>query len=149
MKANFLKIISRITELIEAVVAIIILAVIVVGGILLVQDIVHIITDPALPFSVNDFLSGALALIVGIEFVKMLIKHTPGAVIEVLLFAIARQMIVSHNSALDTLLGAVAVACIFAVRKFLYVHSFDSSRDRPPTDGPISPPVADSLSKGG
>ena len=39
------------------------------------------------------YLTMALNLAVGVEFVKMLCKHTPETIIEVLLFATARQMI--------------------------------------------------------
>ena len=62
---------------------------------------------------------GALLLVMGLEFVKMLALHTAAAVIDVLLFTIARQMIITHGSSLDTLLGVGAVAGIFAIRKFL------------------------------
>ncbi len=40
---------------------------------------------------VETFLADALQIIIGIEFIKMLAKHTPGSAIEVLLFAIARK----------------------------------------------------------
>lgn len=49
----------------------------------------------------------------------MLAKHTPGSAIEVLLFAIARQMVVEHTSPLENLIGIVTIALIFAIRKFL------------------------------
>lgn len=79
-------------------------------------------------FSVGDFLSGALLLVMGLEFVKMLALHTAASVIDVLLFTIARQMIVTHGSALDTLLGVGAVAGIFAIRKFLHPGEDDDAR---------------------
>ena len=63
-------------------------------------------------------------LIIGVEFIKMLAKHTPGSAIEVLLFAIARQMVVEHTSPLENLIGIVTIALIFAIRKFLFVPSF-------------------------
>lgn len=72
------------------------------------------------------FLGKAMTLAVGVEFVKMLCKHTPATVIEVLLFAIARQMIIGHGTAVDTVLGVAAIAGLFAVRKFLF-HSFDET----------------------
>ena len=70
-------------------------------------------------FSIDAFMANAFLIVMGIEFVKMLMLHTYGAVIDVLLFAIARQMIITHGSSLDTLLGVGAVAGIFAIRKFL------------------------------
>ena len=72
---------------------------------------------------IDQFLGQSLSLIIGIEFIKMLIKHTPGAAIEVLLFAIARQLIVLHNSMLETLFGILAMAGVFAIRKYLFTGS--------------------------
>ena len=76
----------------------------------------------------NTFLARALELVIGAEFIKMLIKHTPGAAIEVLLYAIARQLIVEHTSTLENLIGVLAIAGVFAIRKFLYINSFDEKR---------------------
>lgn len=75
--------------------------------------------------SFETFLSHALALVIGIEFIKMLIKHTPGSVIEVLLFAVARQLIVYHTTMLELLLGIAAVAGLFAIRKYLFMDNID------------------------
>ena len=54
----------------------------------------------------------------------MLCKHTPATVIEVLLFAIARQLIVEHTSTLENLVGIISIAILFAVRKYLF-YNFD------------------------
>lgn len=79
-----------------------------------------VISFPHYVFTIEEFLSHVLALIVAIEFVKMLAKHTPGSAIDVLLFAIARKLIVSHDgSMLDSLIGVIAIAILFAVRKYL------------------------------
>ena len=72
----------------------------------------------------NDFLAAAFNLVIGIEFIKMLCKHTPATVIEVLLFAIARQLIVEHTSTLENLIGIISIAALFAVRKYLF-YNFD------------------------
>ena len=42
----------------------------------------------------TEFLGNALTLLIGVEFVKMLAKHTAENLLEVLMFAIARQMVV-------------------------------------------------------
>ena len=56
----------------------------------------------------------------GFDVVKMLCTHTSETVIEILLFAISRQMIVEHLSATETILGVGAIAGLFAVRKCLF-----------------------------
>ena len=65
-------------------------------------------------------MANAFLIVMGIEFVKMLMLHTYGAVIDVLLFAIARQMIISHEEPMQTLMSVGAVAGIFAIKKYLY-----------------------------
>ncbi len=66
------------------------------------------------------YLESAMTLAIGIEFVKMLCTHTSETVIEILLFAISRQMIVEHLSATETILGVGAITGLFAVRKYLF-----------------------------
>ena len=60
------------------------------------------------------------------EYVKMLCTHQPGTIIEVLLFATARQMIVEHLNVYETLVGIGAIAALFTIRKFLFC-SFDEA----------------------
>ncbi len=78
-----------------------------------------IVSFPEFKFTMDEFLSHVLALIIAIEFVKMLAKHTPGSAIDVLLFAIARKLIVNHGTMLDSLIGVAAIAILFAVRRYL------------------------------
>ena len=72
----------------------------------------------------TGILDRAMTLAIGIEFIKMLCNHTPETVIEVLLFAIARQLVVVHTTPLENLLTVVAIAGLFAVRRFL-LHKDD------------------------
>lgn len=69
-------------------------------------------------FQLEQLLEKVLTLVVGVEFVKMLILHTPESVIEVLLYAVARQIILSHESAMENLIGVMAVVLIFVIRNF-------------------------------
>ena len=43
--------------------------------------------------------------------------------LEVLMFAIARQMVVEHLNMVETLIGVVAIAVIFAIRKYLLLKA--------------------------
>ena len=84
---------------------------------------------PGLLFDGNDvevsiFLQRALDIVIGIEFIKMLAKHSPGSVLEVLLYAIARHMIVGHEDAVQNLVSVGAIALIFVIRKYFFVPSF-------------------------
>ena len=74
------------------------------------------------------FLKQAMTLAIGIEFVKMLCLHTPESIIEVLLFAIARQMVAEHTSMIETATGVIAIAGLFAIRKFLFCRFDETER---------------------
>ncbi len=69
--------------------------------------------------SFSEFLSLIFAFVIGLEFVNMLIKHTPGSAIEVVLYTIARKIIAEKGSMLDVLFGVIAIAILFAVKKYL------------------------------
>lgn len=64
-------------------------------------------------------LDDAIILAIGAELIKMLCKHTPETIIEVIAFALARQLIVGHAAPLENLITVVAISALFAVRKFL------------------------------
>ncbi|MBO5564284.1 MAG: transporter [Lachnospiraceae bacterium] len=77
----------------------------------------------------RHFLRQLLDLVIGIEFVKMLIKHTPSSVLEVMAFAIARHMVVTETSALEDLVAVLSIGAIFLIRRYSYIRSFESSKD--------------------
>ena len=68
--------------------------------------------------SLMGILDGAITLAIGAELIKMLCKHTPETIIEVLAFALARELIVEHTTPLENLVTVFAIAILFAVRKF-------------------------------
>ena len=69
--------------------------------------------------SLMTVLDNAIILAIGAEFIKMLCKHTPETVIEVIAFALAHHLIVGHGAPLDNFITVLAIATLFAVRKFL------------------------------
>lgn len=120
--------VSKCSSYIEIYISVLILIGIILVSVSLIKDLVHFAKSiiSGVPVSgYEEFLGFALQLIIGVEFVKMLSKHTPGSAIEVLLFAIARKLIVGHSSTmLDLLIGIIAIAILFAIKKFLFSSSF-------------------------
>lgn len=109
----------------EIVLSIVILIVIALTGIRLIYTIAEIsILDMDIDFF-TKFLANALSLVVGVEFVKMLCRHSAQTVVEVLMFATARQMVVEHMAPVQTLIGVIAIAILFAIRKFLMTEDSD------------------------
>ncbi|MFQ9918000.1 MAG: hypothetical protein ACLRWQ_18000 [Flavonifractor plautii] len=126
MHSNFVKRLLKAAWVLELVVAVLILAVTLLELFLLGEGTLSQVLGGS--FSADAFFADAMTIVVGIEFVKMLMLHTPRAVTDVLLFAIARQLVVNHSSAVDTLLGVAAVALISSSRSF----STPTGMTRPP-----------------
>jgi len=124
MKKFFGNKILKIADILELVISILLSICIGVSIIFLIIDSKSILLNKNDITVFNTFLAAVFNLVIGIEFVKMLCKHTPATVIEVLLFAIARKLIVEHTSALDNLIGIVSIGILFAIRKYLF-YNFD------------------------
>jgi len=60
-----------------------------------------------------------LTIVVGLEFVRMLIDTTPASILEVLTVAITRHVILSHDNAVSNLISVACIAGLFAIRRFL------------------------------
>ena len=68
----------------------------------------------------NDLLDTCFNLIIGVELIRMMYEYTPDTVFEVLLFAIARHIIIDNTSIWSSLVGVCAIAVLFATRKYLF-----------------------------
>lgn len=66
-------------------------------------------------------LEDAITLAIGAELIKMLCKHTPETIIEVLAFALAKQLIVGHSAPWMNLITVIAIAILFVIRRFLLI----------------------------
>lgn len=122
--------INKILYYFEAAISVIMIIVILIETVLLVHglclDFIEIFKQggATAPEStmLNQMMNGILWIVIGLEFVRMLIEHSHAAVLEVMLFAIARQMIVAHTSMTENLLAVVAIAGIFVIRKYFYTY---------------------------
>ena len=69
--------------------------------------------------TLDNYLHNILTIVVGLEFVRMLIDLTPANTLEVLIVAIARHVILSHDDPLSNLACVLCIAGLFATRRFL------------------------------
>ena len=125
IRKRFNEVIYHVARYMEILLSVVILGVIALVGIRLVCDVT---SREILSMNVDfftEFLANALSLVVGVEFVKMLCRHSAQTVVEVLLFATARQMVVEHLDPVQTLIGIIGIAILFAIRKYLMTDSDD------------------------
>ena len=123
MKRKLNEIIYTISRYTEIVLSAVMLLVIITLIIPMLYNFIRIPLLDISPEQFTEFLGNALTLLIGVEFVKMLAKHTAENLLEVLMFAIARQMVVEHLNMVETLIGVVAIAVTFAIRKYLLLKA--------------------------
>ena len=87
-------------------------------------EIVHMFSAGAEYFAdVNHMLHNLLTIVVGLEFVRMLIDTTPANILEVLTVAITRHVVLSHDDPWSNLACIGCIAGLFAIRRFLIRRS--------------------------
>ena len=69
--------------------------------------------------SVDHFLHNVLTIVVGLEFVRMLVDLTPANTLEVLIVAISRHVILTHDDPWTIVACVLSIAALFATRRFL------------------------------
>jgi len=68
---------------------------------------------------VGHMLHNLLSIVVGLEFVRMLIDTTPANILEVLTVAITRHVVLSHDDPWSNLACIACIGGLFAIRRFL------------------------------
>ncbi len=72
---------------------------------------------------ISNYLHNVLTIVVGLEFVRMLIDTTPASILEVLTVAITRHVILSHDDPWTIVACVACIAGLFAIRRFLVRRS--------------------------
>ena len=87
-------------------------------------EIYHMLASGAAYFAdVETMLHHILNIVVGLEFVRMLIDTTPANILEVLTVAITRHVVLSHDDPWSNVACIACIAGLFAIRRFLVRRS--------------------------
>ena len=87
-------------------------------------EVYHMFTSGSAYFEdVNHMLHNLLTIVVGLEFVRMLIDTTPANILEVLTVAITRHVVLSHENPWSNIASIACIAALFAVRRYLIRRS--------------------------
>ena len=108
--------IHKVLHTLEVIIAVITLIVL-VG--MLVLEIYKMFTESDYFSTIDNYLHNVLTLVVGLEFVRMLLDMTPANTLEVLIVAIARHVILSHDDPISNIACVLCIAGLFATRRFL------------------------------
>lgn len=125
MKKYLVAVLHKLTVFLEMFISFMLAICIVILALKLALSLQNIPNIDVYP-NYDDVLETCFNLIIGVELIRMLYQHSPSTVFEVLLFAIARQIIIDHSNPVNSLIGVVSIAALFATRKFLFCE-FDES----------------------
>lgn len=112
-------VILKLSNWAEVIIAVLIMISVFILGGKLVFDMIT--TNPATlaDDTMGHFLEYCFNLVIGIEFIRMLLKHSVESVVEIVLFSVSREIIVERLTGLETLLIIAALLLIFVIRKYL------------------------------
>ena len=113
----------KVSSYLEIVCALILIVAILIAFVPVPHNLYSLYLDNG--FDLSDFMKKSYDLVIGVELLKMFCRHDLDSVVEVLLFAVARQVIIEHTSMVDNLLCMLSVAILFCIRKFLFVSALD------------------------
>lgn len=104
-------------DVLEIIIAICVGIALVVSTIVFLPKMVGSMTAGGSTEQFLVFLAQVFNLVVGIEFMKLLCKPSTDNVIEIVIFLVARHMIMASDSALDIFLSVLSIAILCTVRK--------------------------------
>lgn len=86
-------------------------------------EVYHMFTRGDYFADVTHMLHNLLSIVVGLEFVRMLIDTTPANILEVLTVAITRHVVLSHDDPWSNMACIACIAGLFAIRRYLIRRS--------------------------
>ena len=109
----------KIAETLEVLMSLAVFAAVILALIALVPAFQEYLHDPSGSEGFMDLLQQILSIVVGLEFISMLCKPDAENVTEVLIFLIARHVIVMDTSAMENLLSVISIGILFFIRYFV------------------------------
>lgn len=110
----------RILHTIERIIAAITIVVLIAA---LGVELFRMLTTTDYFANISNYLHNVLTIVVGLEFVRMLIDTTPASILEVLTVAITRHVILTHDDPWSNVACVACIAGLFAIRRYLIRRS--------------------------
>lgn len=131
-RSNIIEKLNDVALKLEIILTILLAIGIVIGLIDIIKYFYYIFEAGAVDsYSVfKQFLAHTLLIVIGIELMLMLISHSTSSMLELVLFVIARKMLIYGETMLDLVLGTLAIAILYVIIKFLLPKEDFVSRDQ-------------------
>ena len=125
--------ISKICELLERGVAVLVLIGILLSICSLIKDFAifrEILEDME---SFRVYLDEIFVIVIGIEFLQMLCRPNSDNIMEVLIFLVARHMIVTETTAVEDFISVISIILLCVLRRYMHV-----TREKMKAEGKVS-----------
>lgn len=119
---------TQMVKYFEWILAGIIIVAVVAEGTMLIHDLFNYIMEGKITEKFQDFLAQALLYIIGLEVALMLIKHDMTLVMDIIIFAIARKMIILNVHMWEVLIGILAILILYYLKCYGLSCRFFPSR---------------------
>lgn len=137
MWAKIRRVLSEVCDIFELVMAAAVLCGIIVAVVTLGPELQLYWENRMEAGAFLEYLDAVFNVVIGIEFMKMLCKPTSSNIIEVLIFLIARHMIVTSTTPLEDLLSVISISILFIFRRFMLMTKPDKNKHVPNIFGAI------------
>lgn len=126
-KKKNLLFISKLIYILEIIISVTVILAIIVSFPDLFKYIIKITnSEPSVSINVfQEFLKHSLMLVIGMEFIMMLIAYSDKNIIYLITFVIARKLLIKSDTMMDLLIGSIAIAILFFVKNFIMKKKID------------------------
>lgn len=118
---RFLKYIQNACHILELVAALLVLVGIVLALVSLLRDISLFQALASETDAFSEYLEKIFTVVIGIEFLQMLCRPDSEYVLEILIFLVARHMIVGHTTPYEDFVSVISVILLCMVRRYLRI----------------------------
>ena len=122
------KALEHFSEIVEVILAVVVAVLIVMDFIGLLPRVAEFWSAKGNAEEFAAMLSSVLSIVVGTEFIKMLLKPSLSNVTEVLIFLIARHVILAEGTPVDYLISVMSIAILYVLEYALEKHRIESNR---------------------
>ncbi|MDD6157010.1 MAG: hypothetical protein PUB52_08345 [Lachnospiraceae bacterium] len=112
------KFMQKTCDALELLIALCVGVALLVSVVLSVPNLIEVLSAQGSTDMFLVFLEQVFNLVVGIEFMKLLCKPSTDNVIEIVIFLVARHMIITTDSATDIFLSVLSIVILCVIRKF-------------------------------
>lgn len=111
--------IYRFSDMLELLMGVIVGAAIIVAIVGMLPEFLTLWEDRENVNSLTHFLEFVFNIVIGIEFLKMLCKPKADTIIEVLIFLVARHMVIGRTTATEDLLSVISMGILFFIKMYI------------------------------